>query len=30
MIYNEAEKKVITGGFNKKVTVWNVHLENFN
>ena len=30
MIYNEAEKKVYMGGFNKKITVWNLNLEAFN
>jgi len=30
MVYSEADRKVYTGGFNKKISVWNVHLENFN
>ena len=30
MVYSEADRRVYTGGYNKKITVWNVNLENFS
>lgn len=30
MVYSEADKKVYTGGFNKKITVWNLNLDAFS